>query len=242
MAKGKPIVGITTGAREEPKTGDPFGRVVLRREYVDRVIAAGGVPVLIPPGADGAELADAIDGLILSGGNDMDASHFGQPNHPSNTLDDPRRFETEKMLWQRLPKELPVFGICYGCQFINIVHGGTLHQHLPDILGEDRHSGDPTQDYSVVQDSKLARVLGDFPARGKSSHHQAIDQVGDNLRVVARHSDGTVEAIETTDGRWVVAVQWHPERSEEPASVALFSAFVAAAARYREEKDSCGTW
>ena len=242
MAEGKPVIGITTGTRTNPKSGREFGQVVLNIEYAERIIEAGGVPIVLPPGADGSALAGLIDGLLITGGNDIHASVYGEEHDSHNSLEDPKRLHLERELWSSIPDALPVLGICYGCQFLNVAHGGKLVQHLPDVVGDDRHSGDPVQDYEVVQGTKLAQAINSTQAAGKSSHHQAVGAVGKGLRVTARHEDGTVEALERTDDRWVVGVQWHPERSPGPTTDHLFAAFLNQARSYRKDKDTCGTW
>lgn len=241
MADGKPVIGITAGTRENPKTGNKFGRLVLNMEYVERVAEWGGVPLVLPPGTDAEALSGMIDGLLVTGGNDIAASEYGEAPHPENSQEDPRRFALERELWARIDPAMPVLGICYGCQFLNIVHGGTLDQHLPDTLGDDRHSGDPVQSYEVNTESRLGEIVGKH-AEGKSSHHQAVGRLGEGLTVTARHEDGTVEALERTDDRWVIGVQWHPERSPSETTDRLFEAFIQRAAAYRKEKDTCGTW
>jgi len=241
VAEGKPVIGITAGTRPNPKTGDEFGRLTLNMEYVEQVARWGGVPVVLPPESDAGALIPLVDGLLLTGGNDISASEYGEEPHPQNSQEDPRRFALERDLWARVHPRMPVLGICYGCQFLNIVHGGSLVQHLPDVLGDDRHSGDPIQEYRVEPGSKLGAVVG-LRATGKSSHHQAVGRLGEGLRVTARHEDGTVEGLERTDERWVVGVQWHPERSHTESTDQIFKAFLQEAAAFRREKDTCGTW
>lgn len=202
----------------------------LRTNYCEMVVEAGGIPVIVPTVADLKELGKVLHGLLIPGGRDIDSKHFGQPLHPKAELQDPERFRAEKVLYESIDADTPVFGICYGSQFMNVVHGGTLHQHLPDIVVEDYHSGGTEQKYEVSADSKFGAIVAEGQVGGKSYHHQAVDQVGDGLRVVARHEDGTVEAIEGTGTRWMIGVQWHPERSPEAAeSKRLFRAFVDAA-------------
>lgn len=223
----KPIIGISAATMLSPKSGDPHGRIYIERPYPDRVIAAGGVPILIPPGADFESIGPILDGLIIPGGDDLDAQLWGAENHPSVQNENPERTQTEIGLYKNLRPEVPVLGICYGCQLVNVINGGSLIQHLPDIVGEDYHRGDPVQDYKIEQNTLLAGILGDS-AKGKSWHHQAVEKVGENLRVSAWHEDGTVEAIESTAGRWFVGVQWHPERTDHEDSVKLFDAFIKA--------------
>lgn len=241
MPDPRPVIGITTGSRYEPKNSDPFGTVALRREYVDRVREAGGVPVILPPGSDGAALAAVVDGLLMSGGNDLDPALWGDKPHRQNSVEDPRRFELERAIWQYAPRGMPVLGVCYGCQCLNVLHGGSLAQHLPDLLGHDNHSGDSVQTYRVEPGTKLAGAVGGS-ASGKSNHHQAVGTLGVGLRVSATHEDGTVEAVETADSRWVVGVQWHPERSDAETTTKLFAAFVAEATSFKRERHTCGTW
>lgn len=230
----KPIIAITCRSME--RGDDPLGRLVLDRKYADRVQEAGGIPIVIPPDTEVEALAGLIDGLIIPGGDDLDAGLWGEPNHPDVKNEDPRRTKTELRLMRALPKSAPVLGICYGCQLINVAHGGSLIQHLPDRLGDDRHRGDSWQRYQVDVQSRLGKIIGDH-AEGKSWHHQAVDRVGENLRVTAHHEDGTIEALESTEDRWLVGVQWHPERSEDSAATPLlFAAFIEACAEYRRAR------
>lgn len=223
----KPIIGITASAMTSPRNDREFGRFYLERDYVDRVAAAGGAPVLIPPGTDAAAIAPLLDGLVIPGGGDFDAALWGEATHAEAKPEYADRTETEIALFKALNPDTPILGICYGCQFVNIMLGGTLEQHMPDRLGHDGHRGDPVQDYLVEPGTRLARIVGDS-ARGKSWHHQAVDKLGKDLRVSARHEDGTVEAIESTSGRWFLGLQWHPERTDVEESVKLFDAFLDA--------------
>ncbi|MCU0316858.1 MAG: gamma-glutamyl-gamma-aminobutyrate hydrolase family protein [Fimbriimonadaceae bacterium] len=231
---------MTTAKNE--RSGDPFGKFVLNREYVEQVVAAGGVPVLIPPGSDPIALAEILDGWLIPGGNDLDPSLWGESLHPEAELEFAKRTETELGLWRAVSPDLPVFGICYGCQFINVARGGSLEQHLPDLVGEDRHRGDPMQTYAIKTGSKLREIIGADTASGRSWHHQAVKSLGEDLVVTATHEDGTIEALEDPGDRWIVGVQWHPERSETEDTPKLFASFIAAAAAYREAKTACGTW
>ncbi len=230
----KPIIGITCDLYRSENDGAYGPQYSLRSNYCEMVVRAGGVPVIVPTVADVRELAPLLDGVLIPGGNDIDPVHFGQEMHPASKLQDPSRFEAESGLYQALPDNAPILGVCYGAQFLNVTHKGTLNQHIPDQLNHTDHEGGTLQDYQVDADSRFGQIVGETRVSGKSYHHQAIDQVGEQLRVVARHEDGTIEAIEGTGPRWLVAVQWHPERTpDSPASQKLFASFIEAARAFR---------
>lgn len=231
----KPLIGITVNAKEEPadKGG---GKLWLNWNYAEVIAMSGGIPLLIPPQADMAELAKVIDGWLIPGGHDIDASHFGEANHPTVDPIEEERFQAESKLYQSLAAEVPVLGICYGCQFINVQRGGKLIQHLPDVVGTEHEGGVP-QRYLLKSGSKLEQIVGSEVASGKSYHHQAVGALGRGLTVVAQHEDGMVEALEATDRPWMVGVQWHPERTFSDAeSKNLFQAFITAAKDYASKK------
>lgn len=233
----KPIIGITCDLYRDGDVAIYGPQYKLRQNYCTMVAAAGGIPVIIPTVADVAELAPLLDGVLIPGGRDIDPARFGQEMHPQSDLQDPSRFESEDQLYKSLPEDTPVFGICYGSQFINVVHEGTLNQHIPDQLHHHEHEGGTLQAYQVEPQTQFASIVATDEVKGKSFHHQAIDQVGKGLKVVARHEDGTIEAIEGTGPRWMVAVQWHPERTpDDPASQRLFASFVEAARQYRASR------
>lgn len=233
----KPIIGITVEFKPEPEKPQSGGLLTLNRNYVVAVEAAGGVPLLIPPTTEPATIAELIDGWLIPGGDDIDASEFGEENHPKVTLMAPDRFKFEKSLFQAVDPQLPVLGICYGCQFVNVVRGGALEQHVPDRVGGTHHSGGTLEENPLDPGSLLAAAAETNLMLGKSYHHQAVGRLGAGLRTVATHSDGTVEAIEATDRPWMIGVQWHPERTQEDqATRRLFAAFVAAASDYRMKK------
>ncbi len=233
----KPLIVITAETVHDPEDVRTKGKIELNWNYAEAVAAAGGVPLIVPPMADMEVIASLADGWLIPGGADIDASNFGQENHPEADLQDPSRFSGEKVLFEHLPSDLPVLGICYGCQFINVVRGGDLIQHLPDLEGKVKHTGGEVQSYKIEADSKLACVFGSAEVSGKSYHHQAVDRVGEGLVVVAKNEDGTVEALEAADRPWLIGVQWHPERTlEDPAMVKLFKEFVQAAASFARKK------
>lgn len=223
----KPVIGITCSAMKSPRSGVENGRLYLERNYVDRVAAAGGAPVLIPPGTDAESVGPILDGLVIPGGNDIDSALWSEPLHPEASLEYGARTATEMAVFGALRPDAPVLGICYGCQLVNVMLGGSLEQHMPDRLGHDGHRTTGMQDYRVVEGTRLEAIVGP-EARGDSSHHQAVARPGEGLIVSAWHEDGTVEAIESTSGRWFLGLQWHPERSDVPESDMLFEAFVRA--------------
>jgi putative glutamine amidotransferase len=234
MTSPKPIIGISLSARCEPENDQNHGLCTINWNYPEAIVLAGGMPFGILPMTDPDFVADAIDGWLIIGGDDIDSTIYGQKRHPKAGLVDSQRYAGEAAVLKHLPKEMPVFGICYGCQFINVQHGGSLHQHIPDIVGHEEHAGGTLAEYDVVPGTKLHSVVQELKIRGKSYHHQAVDRVGDGLVVSARHADGTIECVESVERPWMIGVQWHPERTlEDILTQRLFSAFVEAAAAFR---------
>ncbi|MBS1716519.1 MAG: gamma-glutamyl-gamma-aminobutyrate hydrolase family protein [Armatimonadetes bacterium] len=228
----KPIIGITPEPKPEPENARTRGRIYLNWNYADAVVQAGGVPVIIPPQADVREVAKFLHGWLIPGGYDIDPKQFGQAPHSANELQDPSRYELESRLFNALDPNVPVLGICYGCQVLNVLRGGDLVQHIPDELGHNGHDSGDFEPIEVEAGTKLAAITG-TKTRGRSYHHQAVGQVGKGLKVSATSEDGIIEAIEATDRPWMVAVQWHPERSLEDAeSRKLFQEFVEQARRF----------
>jgi putative glutamine amidotransferase len=237
MSETAPIIAITADVDLEPENARTRGRLSVNWNYAQAVAEAGGVPIIVPPMADMARIAPMIDGWLIPGGSDIDASHFGEENHPKVDLQAPERFAGERSLYEKVPSELPVLGICYGCQFLNVVRGGSLIQHLPDVEGRAEHTGGVMQTYEIRSDSHVAEILGSDRVEGKSYHHQGVGRVGEGLEAVGRSEDGTIEALEATDRPWVVGLQWHPERTtEDPAMRRLFTEFVKAAAEYAKRR------
>jgi len=233
----KPIIGITVESTFEPNDARSRGSLRLNYNYAEEVAKAGGVPILIPPTADPAELAKILDGWLIPGGADIDAKHWNEENHEAVELSDGTRFSIEQRLFAAVPTNLPILGICYGCQFMNVAHGGSLEQHIPDRTSTTEHSGGTMQSYKLDSKSNLASIIGTSEVEGKSYHHQAVGRLGDGLRVVGQHDDGTVEAIESTGGRWFVGVQWHPERTpDDDATKKLMREFVKQAAEFQSNR------
>ncbi len=233
----RPLIGITVDAEFDDSNDRSNGKLMLNWNYASRVAEACGNPILISPLTDLEWAAKSIDGWLIPGGADMDARHFGEENHPKAELMNPKRWEMEDRLFSLIDPELPTLGICYGCQFINVKRGGSLIQHLPDVVENDEHTGGTLQPYELVGASKLSTFAGTERVEGKSYHHQAVARVGSGLAVVAKHDDGTVEAIEDASKPFFVGVQWHPERTPEDAATQnLFRSFVEAAREYMESK------
>ncbi|MGV9800792.1 gamma-glutamyl-gamma-aminobutyrate hydrolase family protein [Mycobacterium sp. NPDC003449] len=214
--------------------------------YLDGVNLAGGTVVLLPPQPADERAAervlDGVDGLVITGGRDVDPAAYGQRRHPSTDEPAGHRDAWEFALVRAaLRRGIPLLGICRGAQVLNVALGGTLHQHLPDVLGHTRHQQGnavfSTSSVHTVQGTRLAALIG-ATSDAQCYHHQAIDRLADGLVASARDSaDGVIEAIEPADGdRFVLAVQWHPE--ERLDDIRLFTGLVDAARTYATERVS----
>jgi len=235
-----PIIGVTTSSEVTPKG---VSRAFLNASYIRAVEKAGGVPLLLTPYHSPDALkrfAEQVDGLLLTGGGDIDPVRFGEAPHAKTDLISPERdeLELERVTRQAIDSGLPLLAICRGLQVVNVALGGSLHQHVPDVFGESiAHSqpgarSDRTHDVTVEAGSLLARVAGGEQLRVNSFHHQAINQLGDGLKPVAWSPDKVIEAVEMPGARGLVlAVQWHPEElvDDDPAALALFRTLVDAA-------------
>jgi putative glutamine amidotransferase len=227
-----PVIGLT-GYEEQVSWGvwDVPG-VLLPSAYVRAVVAAGGVPVLLPPVPEVVEaVLPRLDGLILSGGPDIEPARYGAQPLASTAQPRVDRDSAELGLaGTATAAGLPVLGICRGLQLLNVARGGTLHQHLPDVLGSSAHAPAPGEyghhAVRVTSGSLLARALGRTETEVPSYHHQSVDGLGDGLVVTAVAPDGTVEAVEDPSLPFCLAVQWHPEAGTDPS---LFRALVEAA-------------
>ncbi len=228
----RPVIGISAYSQQARWGSWDLPAVLLPGRYSDMVAAAGGLPVLLPPLPGVAAVLARLDGLILSGGGDIDPASYGAARDPSCGPASPDRDHAELELARRaLDHTVPVLGICRGLQVINVVLGGTLIQHLPDVVGHDGHSPEESRHgshkVSVASQSQLARLLGRTEANVPTHHHQAIDRLGEGLVPTAWADDGTVEAVELAEpASFMVAVQWHPEAGDDPS---LFDALIAAA-------------
>jgi putative glutamine amidotransferase len=224
------------------RTTDGAMRVRLNATYVHALEQAGLVPLVVPP-LDQAEavarVLEAVDGLVLTGGEDVAPARFGATPHPATGPVHDARDVTEIALFlAACERRLPTLAICRGIQLANVALGGTLIQDIPSELGPDieHDTGDDRKrrahHIALVGDSRLRRVVGAPSIDVNSMHHQALDVVAAGLIVTARAPDGTIEAVEAKDPEWwCVGVQWHPEElvdTAEPWDRALFAAFAQA--------------
>lgn len=229
-----PIVGITAYGERASYGIWHHDTVLLPRTYPDMVLAAGGVPVLLPPVAAAAAAVDRLDAVVLSGGPDVAPARYGATPHRLTGTPRPDRDAAETAVLHRaLERGLPVLGVCRGAQVMNVALGGTLVQHVPDAVGHTGHNPSPgvfgTTDVTLTPASRVGAAIG--PVMSVVSvlchHHQAIDRVADGLVVTGRAADGTVEAVELAGHPFVVGVQWHPE--QDATDIRLMAALVAAA-------------
>ncbi len=251
----RPLIGYP--ARSGLITTEPAGSTVPRfannESYAYAVAHAGGAPVMIPSIPDDDVLAAiyaGLDGLLLTGGPDVDPARYGRERHPLTDGGDARMEYAEVYLTKRaLADGLPLLGICRGCQVLNVVAGGTLHQHVSDDVGGEIAHPDYLHDrdylghtVQVDAESRLARAVGRRDTAVNSMHHQAVRDLAPGFRATAVAPDGLVEAIERPGLPFVVAVQWHPEElyRKDGSQAAIFRAFVDAAASHRRKRLEAG--
>lgn len=217
------VIGISAYT-EDARWGEAWHMpaALLPRAYVDAVAATGAAPVLLPPVAGVAAAVDRLDGLVLAGGGDIDPGRYGAPTdrHTAGVQADRDTAEVD-LLAAALDRGLPVLGVCRGMQVLNVVRGGTLNQHLPDIVGHTGHRRRTgvfgTHPVTVAEFSRTARILGRTQLDVPTYHHQSLAGLGTDVTATAWADDGTVEAIEYTDTFNVIGVQWHPEMGEDPS-------------------------
>ena len=237
----RPLIGIASPV-ERARWGawDEIAHV-LPRSYVDAVHRAGGAAVILPADPDWVthpdQILDRLDGLLLAGGVDLDPRFYGAERHPETKLTVPERDTFEIALARRaIERDMPFLGVCRGMQVMNVALGGTLHQHLPDVVGHNAHRRtmgsfeQADHDVDLVPGSLAARAAGEQCHVTKSHHHQGVDRVGEGLTVTGRATlDDLVEAIEVPDRRFALGVQWHPEADERSRLIAALVEEAAAA-------------
>jgi putative glutamine amidotransferase len=206
---------------------------------VHAIDRAGGRPLLVPLVAEGVEeTLEAVDGMVFPGGADLDPDLYDQEPHEETFGVDSERDRAElTLLEEALARDMPVLAVCRGSQVLNVARGGDLEQHLPDVVGDEKHKHAPgtfsDHDVTVEAGTRLAALVGE-KAPVKSHHHQGFGQIGQGLRIAARAEDGTIEAIEDPDRRFAVGVLWHPEEGKD---MKLFEELVRNAQAYRTARD-----
>jgi putative glutamine amidotransferase len=243
------VIGLTTYLQKAQTGVWDVRASFLPAIYFEAVALAGGISTLLPPQPVDAGIAervlDGLDGLVITGGRDVDPGAYGQQRHPATdepVEDNQLRDAFEFALFAgAVRRGMPVLGICRGAQVVNVAMGGTLHQHLPDVLGHTRHQQGnavfTTSSVRTMPGTRLAALIGES-SDAQCYHHQAIDRLGAGLIVSAQDADGVIEAVELDPAsdpeKWVLAVQWHPE--ERLDDLRLFAGVVEAAAVYRRGK------
>ena len=241
-----PLIAVTTSeirpghrATATPEGEPPQPEMVLGLKYLKAIEAAGGVPVVIPPLAEEAfePLLDGVAGLCLSGGPDLHPAAYHQRAHQALGPTWPGLDSFELALVRAADRRrLPILAICRGLQVLNVARGGTLHRHLPDVVGEriahrQREPGEEATHWIRLSGStRLERIVRCQRTRVNSFHHQAVDRLGSRLVATGHAADGTIESLEADDRPFVLGVQWHAEcLIERPRQSAIFRAFVDAA-------------
>ena len=240
-----PAIGVTTRPREVKSSAGVSDAHSVQRTYTDGVLRAGGTPVLLAPvpGTHISGLFDRIDGLVLTGGGDVDPSRYGGRRHDAIYGIDFDRDEFEiGLVREAAARRLPTLAICRGLQVVNVALGGTLIEDIPSELGSADHAVNGQAVFNGHQhvrldlDCFLARVIDDVTIGVNSVHHQAVRDLGRGLKAVGWANDGVIEVIEHDDETWrLIAVQWHPEYlsdANEASARALFTALVEAASAH----------
>jgi putative glutamine amidotransferase len=234
----KPVIGIVLDlAKDSNKYAyAPLPWYAIRKCYADAVINAGGIPIMLPYSSDVSVLLNMIDGLIIPGGDeDINPKFYGRDIISNKVKTNDIRAEFELgIVKQALKMDMPILGICNGLQVINTVFGGTLIQHIPDVVngGINHEQPDPknvpTHAIVIESNSLLARLAGNVKVMVNSTHHQAIETVGKGLNVCALAEDGIIEAVESTDYKFLIGVQWHCEYLNSELDHNLFKRLVEA--------------
>jgi len=228
----RPLIGITSVYHINEDNGSVS--TVTSFAYVEAVAENGGVPVILPTITNEEILlqyVDELDGLVLVGGDDIPPDSYGQQPHETVKIMPEQRYNFERQLihaW--LASGKPILGVCLGMQFTNVVSGGTLTQDIPSQVGTEVAHRRKYHRVKIEPNNLLANLLDDEEAMVYSNHHQAVDKIGQNLKVTAHADDGVIEALERIDGGFGLFVQWHPEAMKDIAHRnAIYGALVRAA-------------
>lgn len=231
----RPLIGLTLDS-QEPGGYSKMPWYAQRKNYAEAVMAAGGIPILLPHHMDCVDhYVQKLDGLILTGGNfDIPPSAYGEDAHPTVTTK-PGRTEFEWQLFDQMyAKGKAILGICGGMQLVNVALGGTLIQHIPDAVDnalaheQPNPRTEPGHDVKVEQPSQLFDIVGAAILQVNTAHHQAVKKPASSLRVSAYADDGVIEAIEDTQHPFCLGVQWHPEYHVCEGDKRIFQAFIQA--------------
>jgi gamma-glutamyl-gamma-aminobutyrate hydrolase PuuD len=232
-----PQIGLTTSVERARHGAWDEESALLPMSYVSAVTRSGGWPVLLPPApVDPQRVIAQLDGLVVTGGPDVDPALYGAAPHQQTGRPRKERDSWEASLCRAaLAADLPLLAICRGVQVLNVAQGGTLHQHLPEVIGNSSHRVALGQMQSNLMrlrpGSAAASILGP-QSEGLCHHHQAIDQLGAGLEPVGFAADGSVEAVEVAGKTFALGVQWHPE--DNPEDDRLFRALLHASRRHRQ--------
>jgi putative glutamine amidotransferase len=246
MMMRKPVIGIGSDIQSNPGKRD---QAFAYTTYVEALKRAGAVPVLIPPQPENVDqLISGLDGVLLAGGEDFDPSSYGEKPHETVEPMDPRRQSNDLALARRARERgIPTLGICLGLQAMNVAAGGSLIQDIDSHVDTDIEHASVPEDRArhhvmVEQGSRLSSILSSAELDVNSSHHQAIKDVGEGLRVTAHAPDGIVEGLEDPGHPFYLGVQWHPEdMNGETSASELFGAFVKAAREHAQKKENGAT-
>jgi putative glutamine amidotransferase len=235
----RPVIGITSYAEEVTWGAWVEAAALVPLAYVRAIEKAGGRPLVVPPSEEAIEeTLGVLDGILFSGGSDLDPELYGAELHPETTGVREERDRAEMaLLTAALERDMPVLAVCRGSQVLNVALGGDIVQHLPEIVGHEGHRHTPGEwsdhEVKLEPESRVGELLGDR-APVKSHHHQGYGKLGEGLREAGWADDGTVEALEDPSKRFTVGVLWHPEEGED---MALFKALVEEAREYREARN-----
>lgn len=236
----RPLIGITSYAQPARWGAWELPAALVPLAYVESVERAGGRALVVPPSTDAVdETLEVLDGVVFSGGIDIDPAAYGAERQAQTDPAQAGRDAGELALLERaLERDMPTLAICRGFELLNILRGGDLIQHLPESVGHDGHREElgrfSEHPVEVKAGTTLASILGTHHDRVQSSHHQGVGRVGDGLVETAWADDGTLEGLEDPDKRFALAVLWHPEMEDDKR---LFAALVEEARRYRAERN-----